>query len=210
MLRRVMVLVVAVVILGLAGCGVEEKTEMNTIEPPEDGWTLELLNQVVYLNGKHITFPLKLSDLGEEYYLTDARDSDIEGLKMSTLLNHSDDRFALSVFYTYEEGEVTIYMIGVLRVIMEEFHKSVYETYLSINDFKLGDSLIEAKNHLGSNYQYYYQDYKLSAGFTLDELDDDMIEYIIFDNGNSIGNIFVFFNENYEKGEITIKLNVPK
>jgi hypothetical protein len=41
--------------------------EYKTIPPPEDGWTLELLNEVTYINGKDIDLPFCLDDLGEEF-----------------------------------------------------------------------------------------------------------------------------------------------
>ena len=45
----------------------ESTAEMKTIEPPADGWTPELLNQVMYLNGKPFSLPCTLKDLGNEY-----------------------------------------------------------------------------------------------------------------------------------------------
>ncbi len=46
---------------------VEEAVEMKTIAPPEDGWTIEQLNDVMYLNGKPFKLPCTLEELGEEF-----------------------------------------------------------------------------------------------------------------------------------------------
>ena len=35
----------------------------NTIEPPADGWTDELVNQVTYFCGKPVSLPCKFDDL---------------------------------------------------------------------------------------------------------------------------------------------------
>jgi hypothetical protein len=48
-------------------------TEFKTFPPPEDGWTLELLNEVTYINGKDIDLPFCLNDLGEEYRLDEEK-----------------------------------------------------------------------------------------------------------------------------------------
>jgi hypothetical protein len=45
----------------------EPAIEYKTIEPPEGGWTLELLSQVTYLNGKQVNLPFSVKDLGDEY-----------------------------------------------------------------------------------------------------------------------------------------------
>lgn len=44
-----------------------EPIEMKTIEPPEDGWTVEQLNEVMYLNGKPFKLPCTLEELGEDF-----------------------------------------------------------------------------------------------------------------------------------------------
>lgn len=46
---------------------VEEAVEMKTIAPPEDGWTVEQLNEVMYLNGKPFKLPCTLEELGEGF-----------------------------------------------------------------------------------------------------------------------------------------------
>jgi hypothetical protein len=48
-------------LLSLTGCEESfttttpaDEVVYNTIEPPEDGWTLDLLNEVTYINGQDI------------------------------------------------------------------------------------------------------------------------------------------------------------
>jgi hypothetical protein len=56
-----------------------DEIEYKTIEPPEDGWTLELLNEVTYINGKDIDLPFCLNDLGEDFSFGDVTYYDFGG-----------------------------------------------------------------------------------------------------------------------------------
>lgn len=49
----------------------ENITEIKTIEPPEDGWTLEQLSNYIYINGVNYRYPIKLSDLGKNFNADD-------------------------------------------------------------------------------------------------------------------------------------------
>ena len=76
------------VALSLAGCQSEplsesdgavveeaaESIEMNTIEPPENGWTVEQLNEVMYLNGKPFKLPCTLEELGEDFSIKNIKE----------------------------------------------------------------------------------------------------------------------------------------
>ena len=44
-----------------------EIVEMKTVEPPEDGWTVEQLNEVMYLNGKPFKLPCTVEELGDGF-----------------------------------------------------------------------------------------------------------------------------------------------
>ena len=81
-------LTAALVIVGLVGCkandiedqsaqvneentAITENIEIKTIEPPEDGWTSEQLNNFIYINGVNYSYPIKLSDLGKNFIADD-------------------------------------------------------------------------------------------------------------------------------------------
>ena len=83
----------------------ENITEIKTIEPPKDGWTLEQLNKVLYMNEQKIELPLMFSSLKEGYEIRDKRynnelslDNDIVG----GLLYYQNDLIALVTFYELE------------------------------------------------------------------------------------------------------------
>ena len=50
---------------------VAEPIEMKTIEPPEDGWTVEQLNEVIYINGINHDYPIIMHDLGDDFTADD-------------------------------------------------------------------------------------------------------------------------------------------
>jgi hypothetical protein len=82
----------------------ETPIEYKTVEPPEDGWTLELLNEVTYINGKDIDLPFCLNDLGDEFGYTD--------------LDYANDKTSCDGFITYN-GKRAIPFISIN--IGEEF-----------------------------------------------------------------------------------------
>ncbi len=45
----------------------ESVTLIKTVEPPKDGWTLEQLNEVIYINDIKYNYPISLKDLGENF-----------------------------------------------------------------------------------------------------------------------------------------------
>ncbi len=46
---------------------VSVNTYHETMPVPVEGWTLELINEVIYINGKNISIPFTISDLGEGF-----------------------------------------------------------------------------------------------------------------------------------------------
>jgi hypothetical protein len=50
---------------------VSENMDINTyhetIPVPEEGWTAETLNKTIYINGKNVSFPFTIQDLGEGF-----------------------------------------------------------------------------------------------------------------------------------------------
>jgi len=83
MKKRIFSLLLCSVILmsSTVGCGRDENTvtesssthsetmEYQTMEPPEDGWTVEELLSVTYLCGTQLSYPLTLESLGEDFSL---------------------------------------------------------------------------------------------------------------------------------------------
>ena len=106
------ILITAAIACTLTACGndirgqVSEETvavdEMKTIEPPEDGWTLEQLNQVLYMNGQKIELPLMFSSLGDGYEIRDIEHYD-DSNRASGVLYYNNQFVAIIVFYEMEK-----------------------------------------------------------------------------------------------------------
>ena len=126
--------------------------EMKTVEPPEDGWTLEELNQVLYMNGQKIELPLMFSSLGEGYEIRDKRyndesseDSDIVG----GYLYYENELIALVTFYESEND---------IEFLTLFFYPEIYEAnqdsseYIKVNGFGLKSQLTDVYNSLGNQF----------------------------------------------------------
>lgn len=61
------------------------ETEYKTMEPPEDGWTIEELMSVTYVCGKQLTYPLTMEYLGEDFSIDET----------SEIFSKSSDGFPL-------------------------------------------------------------------------------------------------------------------
>ncbi len=61
----------ALLMCSAVGCGKGNSSaaEYKTMEPPEDGWTIEELLSVTYLCGQQLSYPLTLESLGEDFSL---------------------------------------------------------------------------------------------------------------------------------------------
>lgn len=89
-------------LLTLTGCQPKMVTpEVNTyheiIEPPADGWTDADIESVLFINGKQISFPFTLDELGEEFtwdleYAFFYADSDRES---SVPIDYCGENFAI-------------------------------------------------------------------------------------------------------------------
>lgn len=77
---------------------VEEATEpieMKTIEPPEDGWTLEELLSVTYVYGQQLENPCTLNTLGDEF-----------NFNISTF-NYSDENNSSVIILQYNGNDIS-------------------------------------------------------------------------------------------------------
>ena len=129
-----------------------ETTEMKTIEPPEDGWTLEELNEVLYINGQPIDLPLMFSSLGDGYEIRDKRyndessnDSDIVG----GYLYYKDELIALVTFYELE-SDIEFLTLFFYPYVYEDHQNS--SNYIIINGFGLKNEVDEVYNLLGNKF----------------------------------------------------------
>ncbi len=167
-----------------------KETEMKTIEPPEDGWTLDDINQVLYMNGQQIKLPILFSTLKDGYEIKDKKykdkgsdDPDVVG----GTLYYKDEFIAVISFYELEND------IQILTMIFSPsyyscYNKSLdiykdYSNYVNINGFNLESDINEIENYLGTDYytesnMIVYQIKKSNYKLLISNNNEDF--YIIF------------------------------
>lgn len=151
------VLVAVCLILSTAGCRQDdvsteqdsiENAEIKTIEPPENGWTLEELNKVLYLNGQQIQLPLMFSTLKNGYEIKEKEyyeNSD----RASGVLYYNDQFIAIISFYDLDDD----YKITTLCFSPSYYEdKYDYSNYFIVNGFGLKDNTLNIQNSLGDKF----------------------------------------------------------
>ncbi len=86
----------------------EINTYHETIDPPADGWTDADIEKVLYINGKQISFPFTLDELGEGFTwdLENANYYQNTDKKSYVPILYSGKRFALAFMYAKDSDEL--------------------------------------------------------------------------------------------------------
>jgi hypothetical protein len=147
-----------------------DEIEYKTIEPPEDGWTLELLNEVTYINGKDIDLPFSIDDLGEGYAFKEYfRSEDAQYGYISGDLIFEKQAIGY-IDYSYpipndkiDSSKITTFAFSERYLDFEEIRYNQF----SINGIQLGSSMGDMIAKLGKcdrissdevNFLYYLSD----------------------------------------------------
>lgn len=138
----------------------EETIEINTIEPPEDGWTLDQLNEVLYLNGQQIRFPLMFSTLEGEYEIKEKEYYE-DSERASGVLYYNDKFVAIISFYEVD-NDFKITTLSFPPTYYES--EQNYSNYFIINGFGLKDNISNIQKCLGSKFEKDSGFYKFIVG----------------------------------------------
>ena len=165
--RRFMALLAAaVVVCGLAGCqnSVNLKqtedtlnagaADIKTVEPPQDGWTLEQLNDVLYMNGQKIELPLMFGTLKDGYEIRDKRYNDEESIDHDIVggyLYYENSPIAMVTFHELESDNEILSLIFVRDIYESDQNNS---EYISVNGFGLQSSIDDVSTCLGNAFIY--------------------------------------------------------
>jgi hypothetical protein len=178
-----------------------DEIEYKTIAPPEDGWTLELLNEVTYINGKDIDFPFTLDELGDGFSI----DDDVEyfeeyGMASAVCFKNNVLNSVIVAKATVKEkmtNESPIYSFywpGYNSKHLEEFPQDKY--FCVINGITIGTSGEEVVRLMGDKYKQNENN----------EYNFDYIYYIGKDGDNltilMLNNKVFGFYINLAKGEL--------
>ena len=123
------------------------EAEYKTMEPPEDGWTIEELMSVTYLCGKQLTYPLTMEYLGEDFSLDEANKTELK-LSIGYPLLYKDKKIGLVTFkknsnQSSNHGDITSLM----------FNTNVSSSALDcivVNGISLGSINTDVKSMIGT------------------------------------------------------------
>lgn len=124
----------------------EETTEIKTIEPPEDGWTLEQLNEVLYLNGQQIQLPLMFSTLEGEYEIKE-KEYYGDSNHASGVLYYNNQIVAIISFYELDNDFKITNLCFTPTYYKNEQN---YSNYFIMNGFGLKDNISNIQKCLGN------------------------------------------------------------
>lgn len=120
------------------------EADMETIEPPEDGWTLEDLLSVTYIYGQKISYPCTLNDLGEDFEFDFENFHKNSETNMITLiLNYKENPTADVITNESNKDE-----IDENTEILRFFFSQLFETEIKVN----GIGLNSTKNQVLLNF----------------------------------------------------------
>ena len=127
------------------------EADMETIEPPEDGWTLEELNQVLYMNGQKIELPLMFSSLKEGYEIKDKQYSNEATSNRNVVgkLYYGNEFVAIVTFNELKKDII----ISTLLFETSYYEKSQNPAeYIILNGLRLNDDTSKIEECLGKGF----------------------------------------------------------
>lgn len=158
-----------------------EPVEMKTIEPPEDGWTVETVSNIFYINHKPITLPFKVDNLGKEFDIKELDTTILDSGACGTILYYNEVPFLIINYIDVQEYE-QLYQKEAYSIstLYNDMNNDYINDYISVNGIQHGDSMSKVEAALG----------------TADKKTNNSLIYI---NKNTNENFLGFlFNENGE------------
>jgi hypothetical protein len=160
---------------------IESPIEYKTIDPPEDGWTLELLNEVTYINGKDIDFPFCLNDLGEDFTFGDVSYDEFNQ-KSSQFVYYKNKK---AFFCTSPDDDGNFDRNDELNeiILLQADNESEldFSKFIIINGYNMSFDEENTIFHLGVSYESYTENQIL---YQLGESGDRF--YILFPRSSNI------------------------
>ena len=141
-----------------------ESIKMKTIEPPEDGWTIEQLNEFVYINNQKITNPLRLSFLENMFEIEEI--TYLDSLKSASAVANIDDKYVFSVSFHYDLENKINKESSVKNIVFSS----------ALNQSEINNTYLVSINGVGLNT--HYDDMIERLGYPT-EINDSMMSYVI-------------------------------
>jgi hypothetical protein len=138
----------------------EPAIEYKTIDPPEDGWTLELLNEVSYINGKDIDLPFSVNDLGEDFSLEEVEYNKNTGYANGWLYYKGKSVFAISTDSYGNEFDENDKITNIITLFYRNESEIDLDNFFNINGVHIGDISDDFVKKIGKTDSY--EDFKIT------------------------------------------------
>jgi major membrane immunogen (membrane-anchored lipoprotein) len=167
------------------------KSEYKTIDPPDDGWTIDLLNEVTYIGGKQVTFPITLSQLPEDFTIADSTFHKENNERAMGIL-YKDKYFCTVVIENVQSENEQYDNLPVSFIYMPIPYNTWYdyENVLIINGVTFNSTLEFVKKQLGNQYVY---DSQFNVYNYYYALDDCSIEIFIDEKSNVLDAMIIYY-----------------
>jgi hypothetical protein len=131
-----------------------DEIEYKTIEPPEDGWTLEQFNEVLYINGRNVKIPFCINDLGDNVLFGEVKYFTGSNPNVDKETNEAFKNTASTLIYKNEISDENLFGIVLAEVNNEgEFDRNCMIRDIGIR-IKEPDSIsINGWNYTLPNYE---------------------------------------------------------
>ena len=175
------------------------ETEYKTMEPPEDGWTIEELMSVTYVCGEQLTYPLTMNSFGNKVEIFEdtlkvhnAKDTPSVMAELC-----SENEFVGAAFFNRDSvddvsGDTPI------NTISFDTHSDFFEkngSPITLNGVSFGNTKEELIDALGSKAKINEKTYTIT--YIFDEIQD--LKFIAsYDDQGCFGRITFY---NLDKGE---------
>lgn len=120
--------------------------DIKTVEPPENGWTIESLMSATYIYGEQLCYPLRVNNLDEGFSIDDSEKMEISN-NVDVRLLYNGKKVCHIGYYlediqdNYESAEAML--------LSFTFAGTEEPECISINGISLGDSVDDIRNFLG-------------------------------------------------------------
>ena len=160
---------------------IDINTYHETIPVPEEGWTAETLNKTIYINGKNVSFPFTIQDLGEgfEWHPEGFVLYETNNTAGNFLLYNGQEFAAVSVDATNKDKLTEAKIINL-------YNTSSGISLLHVNGITIGSTVNQVINALGEPTEVYDPETVKSLYYALDGY---LIRFSL-DNG-SVGSIII-------------------
>lgn len=130
---------------------VEETAEMKTIEPPEEGWTVDGLMQTICFNGHKIIKPFTVESLGENFDIDENETVAYDDGTVGVLLTYKGEPLLVLTYSGIFGNDIENIKIREIENFSLYSNQGKYNDIITINGISTNSSIDDIKNALGKS-----------------------------------------------------------